>query len=304
MARNPSETQRSARARKTLFIVAGVYVAIGFLVAAPAAIAGEPLSAFLGFLIISVALGSAVGLDALLRVRIQLAQMSEAIDHVREGLQSLERHNTTREAANARRSSAKGRITIDLAKFGKGDPNALTAATLDRSVFPRLVTAMEETPPASDRLHTREQAAAGEVHVAGHGPDGDVVNGDTDRGEETHLPTKNLLRTWKVALRDGDLPTCRSVFSILVDTVEPDRLAQLSELLQDLTARTERSLRKAFSDCVGRQDYGGALQVGEQICTLLPNYRIAADFRRIKRHLQSRLAWTQRPSAPDVAALS
>ncbi|MHC4695680.1 MAG: hypothetical protein ACYTFA_02935 [Planctomycetota bacterium] len=328
MRRKRSISQAARHTRKTVFIIAGVYVGIGFFVAAPAALRGDPLSAFLGFLIVSGALAGAVALNALLRLGVHQSEVGEAIDDVRTSLQRLERngpsHNTCGTGSQPAKDmgcepvphTAQSTAMIDLAALGNGDPSVLTAATLDRSGFPRLVTTMEEPPPTADDIGLMEDGPSTET-AENHPRDlwHRFSTGET-HGLETRatltpathphgagLTTRNLLRAWKVALRDGDLQTCRSVISALVDTVGPERLAPLKSLLQDLTDRTEQSLRKAFSDCLARKDYAGALQIGEQICTLWPDHGVAADFRRVKPRLQRLAGGQERPTTPDVAVI-
>ncbi len=337
MRHKRSISQTSRHTRKTVFIVAGVYVGIGFFVAAPAALRGDPLSAFLGFLIVSGALAGAVALNALLRLGVRVSEVGEAIDDVRKSLRRLERSGPSRNTCGTGSQPVKdtgckpvphtdqSTAMIDLAALGSGDPSVLTAATLDRSGFPRLVTTMEEPPPpTADDIALMEDEPSAET-TENHPRDlwhrfstgethGLETRATLTRATVSHathpqadipagLTTRNLLRAWKVALRDGDLQTCRSVISALVDTVDPECLAPLESLLQDLTERTEQSLRKAFSDCIAGRDYAGALQIGEQICTLLSDHGVAADFRRVKPRLQRLAGGQERATAADVAVI-
>ncbi len=295
--------QAAGRTRKTLFVVACVYVGIGFFVAVPAALMGDPVSAFLGFMIISGALAGAVGLDAVLRLRVQLSVMCEAVDDIRKRLRRIGLRDLPPDVVGTGGDDTQSTALIDLAALAKGDPSLLTAATLDRSGFPRLAASVEETSVPGNFEPAGADEPSG-VAVDTVIQEKSRVGQEVPRSEiAADQATRNLLQTWRAALRDGDLRTCRSVFSSLVDIVDTQRLAQLSPLLQDLTDRTERSLRKAFTDCVARRDFAAALRAGERICTLLPNHRIAADFGRLKPRLERRLREQPATSSPHAAVV-
>jgi hypothetical protein len=100
---------------------------------------------------------------------------------------------------------------------------------------------------------------------------------------------EDAIHRWEIAFVRGDLVTCRTVFSILVDTASPDLVAELEEQLRDLERRTGRRLREAFNENVRCEDYAGALATGTEILRLLPNSSIAADFERIRPHLLRRV---------------
>ena len=328
MIRKPSKPESARRTRKTLFIIAGVYVCIGFFVAVPAALRADPLSAFLGFIIVSGALVCAVGLDVLLRLGVHLSEVGDAMDDLRDRLDRIEQSGlalNTSECGtgfragqqNTGKSVPPSTAMIDLAALGNGDPSVLTAATLDRSVFPRLAAAMEQAPPpmAEDTARTDDESLAEATceegrpkrlwHRSSTGQEHGLQTRATPPLADipAGLTTRNLLRAWRVALRDGDLQSCRSVFSALVDTVEPERLAPLETLLKDLTDRKEQSLRKAFSNCIVREDFAGALHISEQICTLLPDHRIADDFQQIRPRLQRRLREQEISVPPRLAVV-
>ena len=154
-------------------------------------------------------------------------------------------------------------VLVDLASFGPGDPAPITAATLERSTFPRLVRALDEVPFAG---------AAPPASSACPGA------------------ARDLRRTWRVAVREGDLATCRAVFSTFVDTADTDTVVTLARELRKLADRTEQCLRARFSDCIREKDYRGALRAGEQMSALLPDRPLAREFARIKPHLLRRAA--------------
>lgn len=102
------------------------------------------------------------------------------------------------------------------------------------------------------------------------------------------MTTRNLLREWKLAVREGDLATCRRVFSAIVDLSEPGAAAPLREMLDRLADQTEDRLRRAFSDCVRRQDFAKALVLGRQFAELLPDRPVRGEFERIQQVLEFR----------------
>jgi len=258
----------SRHSRKTLYVVAGFYVFVGFALAITSAVGGDRLGTFLGFLIISGALVGAFVLRAILRVQQQVDDIAYHVAEIRDTVLAAERSlgEQIREV-----KEAAGVQLIDLSTFGTGDASALTAATLDRDVYPRLVATMEETPPAGGN-------GAGEKASSGAG------------GAPSALPrgpaTKNLLRQWKIAIREVDLAACRAVLSTLVDLTPEEELAPLEQQFAALAKRVEGSLRQSFSAHVRNRDFEGALAVGERIVELLPESPLVADFTRIKPQLE------------------
>lgn len=272
---------------KTLYLITGVYVVIGFLLAIFSANNGDRMGTFLGFVIISGALGAAVLLRSVLRMGLYISRVTENLEQVRAGIERMEKAGANIAAANGETGQVR---TLDLANIGRGDPTILTAATLDRSVFPRLVAAMEDHPPArgeEDALTTPETLPASSTI------DEQPVDGATGRDPSADVQaepaTRNLLRQWKVAVRNADLVTCRSVLSALVDTASEDELRPLRAQLEALADRAEGPLHDAFSRRVREHDYAGALAIGERIVCLLPDRRIAEEFKRIEPHLVRRI---------------
>jgi hypothetical protein len=76
------------------------------------------------------------------------------------------------------------------------------------------------------------------------------------------------------------------VFSAIVDLSEPGAAAPLREMLDRLADQTEDRLRRAFSDCVRRQDFGKALVLGRQFAELLPDRPVRAEFEELRPVLE------------------
>jgi len=281
--------------RKTLYVVTALYVVVGFVLAAASAVQGDRLGTFLGFIIISGAIAIAVVLRMLLMLTGVMAGLDSTVSRLRSRVDQLHvrvgelasvlsnapnnGHGTDLEKSMTEAVNSPGEQTemLDLSAVGRGDPSALAAATLDRHAYPRLLRTMEKEPPAPGdgssasapvlRLHSDDSS---------HGPNGSVSS-------------KNLLRIWKKALRDGDLAACREVYSAMVDTADAIELLPLKAQLEDLADRTESPLRKAFVERVRGNDYVGAIAVGEQICKLLGDRAIAAEFERLKPFLHRKM---------------
>jgi len=277
------------RTKRTLNIVAALYVVIGFCVAVPAAFSGNRLNAFLGFLIISGALAAAAVIAPVLRIA---ARMAAIDDHLRDLRNRLRRIESAAETRRAGERGDTGTRQVNLARLGRGDPAVLAAATLERDVFPRLVATMDEEPPADGshgatkpRSHEATKGACLPAFVPSCLPPTPAASEPS-----TAVTSINLLREWKAGMREGDLPACRAVYSALVDTVDPPMLASLEEQLELLADRTEASLRLRFAECVRDRDLAGIAEVGEEITRVLPDRPIADEVRRIQPLLLRRLA--------------
>lgn len=267
------ETTRHTR--KTLYIVAALYVVVGFVAATASALNGDRLGTFLGFLIISGALAATALLRAVLRIGVRLSAIGDAVTELHARLGRLETGlNEVRERAGAAGHSAGiagGVRMLDLATMGNGDADKLAAAALDHEAFPRLVATMEEEPPA----RSKEVVVPGEERSA--------------HPEQTEATTQELLGQWRVALGDGDLAGCRGVYAALVDAGRAEAVASMAEQIEELADRVERSLREAFSSRVRAGDYAGGLAIGERICGLLPDRPVTVEFHRIRPYLLGRL---------------
>ena len=263
---------------------------IGFLLLVPSALAGDRLSAFLGFLIISAALAFAAALTVVLRLAIRMSAIGESLEEVRKQLEGIEQAGKVQELAAVEPGDPTTQI-LNLAAIGPGDPSALTAGLLEQARFPRIAPAVVEGSSAggTDRrfdrsANTRVKGRA--AGVAGPSEDGSMPTG------KSGTAGRDLLRVWGGALRESDLATCREVLANLVDT------AELTSQLDDLSERTECCLRAAFAECVRKRDYTTALAVGGRIRELFPDRRIARDFERVRPYLQDRAS-----AAEEIAAL-
>jgi len=280
--------ETSRHTKKTLYIVAVFYVVVGFVAATASALNGDRLGTFLGFLIISGALGTTALLRAVLRIGVRISTIGEAVADMHERLDHLETGlNEAREgAALDERSAADadGVRMLDLAALGGGNPGVLTAATLDHEAYPRLVATMEEEPPAL----SNEVVARGEEQSASSWTIQAESGGSCPEEDQTELTTKNLMRQWRVALRDGDLAGCRGAFGALMDAAGSEAVAPLGVQIEELSDRVERSLRETFSSRVRAGDYAGGLAIGERICSLLPDRPVTAEVQRIRPYLLAR----------------
>lgn len=292
-----------------MFLVAALYVAIGLALAVLSALRGDPLGTFLGFLIVSGALGATVVLNAVLRVSAQADSLGEQLQMISRHVVHLEEYLSSRLDANGPPGGTGAVRNLDLASIGAGDPSVLAAATLNRSVYPRLVRTMEEDPPAdcdatpslaaestSDATNQaipfqglRTAEPAGEI-----GSNGDVLGGGA--------ATKNLLALWRRAVRDGDLMTCQAVYSALVDTAGPNELAPLREQLHAIADGVERELREQFSRCIKQKNFAAALATGDAICRALFDRPVAEEFQRLRPMLAQRAQQNQGDAETRSAA--
>ncbi len=319
--------ETSRHTKKALYIVAAFYVAVGFVAATASAFNGDRLGTFLGFLIISGALASTALLRAVLRIGVRISAIGEAMEGLNARLNRVEaglrvvRESRRAGSVEERAAMPAGGIRVlDLAAIGSGDPSVLSAATLDRQAYPRLVTTMDEAPPAQSAVaeaaeHTfiplrpiltasdERTLDALETQNETSVQPNEMEDAYSDNAEVGGAATKNLLRQWKVALRDGDLAGCRAVYSALIDTAGAEAVASLGAHVEELADRIERSFREAFSLRVRERDYAGALAIGERMCSLLPDRAVVAEFMRVRAHLLRRLhREAARPDGPIAAA--
>ena len=169
-------------------------------------------------------------------------------------------------------------IQRNLASRGENKADELTAATLDRSVFPRLLATMDDerepVPGTDGRTETRQTPQA-------------------DYPEQlvscAALQMRNLVNEWNVALRSEDLATCRRIHATLIDTAPTQTLAPMKTLLEKLADHVEHKLRRSFAHHVGEREFSEAIAVGEEIRRLFPHGAIAEEFERIKPYLLRRV---------------
>jgi hypothetical protein len=106
--------------------------------------------------------------------------------------------------------------------------------------------------------------------------------------EDTGPMSRVMMRRWKSAYREGDLPACREVFSVFEPIADADLVRSMREQLDEVVQRTERRLRLQFQQLVHEQRFEEALRVGDEMEKVLPERPIAQEFARIKPHLLRR----------------
>lgn len=161
--------------------------------------------------------------------------------------------------------------TVDLGDMGKQDIAQITAATMDRSVFPRLAAALDEARQGRE----------------GIGSPGSAIPPDLDANKD--LLTRNIYREWELARRANDLRTCRRLYAAFVDAWEPATAVAYRTELEALSVRVEEKLREAFRHHIHEADYAAAIEVGDEICELFPEFPIAAEYERIRPYLARRV---------------
>lgn len=260
------------RTQRTITIFGFVFAALGLLLTVFGLRSESLVEIGLGLLIALTAGAAAAILRTLARVEVQLLATAGQIDEIRSRVGAIKA--AVQQGATSREHDAILR-TIDLAALGRGDPGVLTAATLDRSTFPRLATLLDQAAP--DRVIRPQE-------------EGEAVSRLTSAAvpETSDSPPESVLARWETALKNRNLPECRAVFSIVVDVLEPGRVSHFKEQLDTLAEETERSLRDMFSAHARRANYDGLLVVGECICEWLPDRPIAAEFARLKPVLVQR----------------
>ena len=289
--------QRDRIQKRIYHVLAAFVVVLGVTVTVVSIGRGDAVAACIGFAII---LG-AVAVVVLFRALDRLNRSVEALVEV-ESRRSKAEGRKTEEGRERDTLSPEGTFSnavVDLAAVGHGDPGRIIAATLDRSVFPRLAETLNEQPPATTPDIQSEVESLRSKVEGRRSDEGTAAATQYDVGGVAH---KNVLRIWKQAVRAGDLITGRSVYSILVDTVDPRLVARLEVQMQALADRTEQRLRAQFVERVRQRDVEGVLQVGNQMCELLPDRPIAEEFRRLKPLLLFNLGRTaSRPSGSNHA---
>ncbi|MEK6677272.1 MAG: hypothetical protein AABZ47_16675 [Planctomycetota bacterium] len=275
--------------RDPLFLVTALYVTTGLVVGSVGIIKENFLTTFLGFFFITGALFGAFLFHAMSRLAVKLTTMTDAIEKLSDRIRRIETQSAINGTADTsatiqeNRSAAK---VLDLSSFGVGDPKRLAAATLDRTRFPRLVAGMEdETAPeiaGPTELPSTQSTPSPEQWTD------DIAGSDTRVGSES-VAHKNLERLWKLARRDGNLAACRSVYSVLLDTLDEQALETYERELNEVGDRVERSLRTSFARHVREQDYDAAVSVGRQLAELFPEAAVTEEFRRIEPLLLRRI---------------
>lgn len=166
--------------------------------------------------------------------------------------------------------------TINLSSGDKSDAKSLVAATLNRLRFPRLLHAMEDSPPESGAIAPEQD---------------DLPLAVIPAEQSGEVPTvRDLMHEWHDALRRRDLPCCRQLYALLVDVAPYDMVAPLPALLKTLSSQVQKTLRREFAGHVRRRRYADALTTGEQLEQLFPDSPVAREFERIRPYLSRRVS--------------
>lgn len=290
--------QTVRRTKRTLHLVVGMYVAIGLVVSGAGAMTGDRVDAFLGFVIVGGALGAAAMLSALFNAVARMGMLDKTVGDLRTSLARIE--GLVGEKQSLRRDENAERVRVlNLASVGGGVPDAITAATLDRSVFPRLVTAMG-TEQATASGTARSNGGMTEPRI-------DPLASEESLRQTTspeEVAGKDLWLSWSTAMRNGDLATCRSVYAALVDLAETDTVADMAASLDALALRHERRIRRRFTECVQAKQFSEALAMGAEIGTLFPNHPLNDEFERLRPILERRALSSGEDQNIRIAALT
>lgn len=303
MSYHASALQVSRHTKRTLYVITGLYVTVGFALSAASALHGDRLGTFLGFLIISASLVAATVVRSVLRMEVCVAAIAEGVDELRSRLIRVEDL-----AGNlAEHQFGQGHLALgvgharmlDLAAIGRGDPSRITAAILDGRAFPRLVATMDEEPPAQsggagldDPMAELAPDVDGGEDVLEHGGIGDPGPKSDDAEADREPSGHRLLLRWRRAMDRRDLVEGRFVLAALIGVNGSDHVAPLRAELEALADRVEGELREAFGSRVRARDFQAALAVGERLRCLLPDRPVAQQFERIRPLLIERMAST------------
>ena len=244
---------RTEQTQRTIYWVAGGFMAIGLMVTGYGAFSANVLVAIAGLLMVGLAQACAAILLAIYRLEDRFIATAQRLDHLRE---SFGRREALPLAPAEVGPTGSVRL-FDLAASLPANRASLISAVLDRDVFPRLVAPANET--------------SGELH---HFDQDDPAS---------------LMRQWEVAIGKDDLHTARLIHAALTERGETEVSRKPVDDLDALVDREARRLRTTFAGCVRDRNYAGALAIGEEIIRLLPEHSLAADFKRIKPHLYRRM---------------
>ena len=304
------------RLKLGIYTIATLYVLVGLVIAARAALSGDVVLALVGLLLVFGSLGAAYMLLRALPLGARLWQASETLDDVRRQLEAQHRrdrptgprppapaappgsHAGPSDSARPRDPSHSDDDPTDaaseevrlmnLAAVGGGDPRRITAAILDRSRFPRLVTAFPE---------------AAEFPLDTPGP-GEAREPAPAQPAGAQLPAE-WHQQWLATLQQRDLERCRALLANVVHILDPQLLAQLQVDLHALATSLHRDLCLTFRAAVHERDYEAALRIGEQLRTEYPETDAASDFEQLEPYLRRRRdagqVETQRPTPARAA---
>lgn len=284
--------EKSRRTRQAMYLVASIYVGAGFFVTIPAAIAGNTIIAFLGFLVISGVLAVAAIVNSLLQVSARVGAMEEKIDALTSLHETLARN--TRSSTIG--SSAAGAFTqqtsnpeiVDLSEAGVEDPSSLAAATLSE-VFPRLVTDVDEL--VIQDPFTYESIASPAPAPIESEPIDDHVADLSGNGRNGHssMSFKETMQLWVTARGAGDLSACRAIINSMPESADPDLVETMHEQLDELNETARHSLREKFAQHVRAGEIAGAIEIGERLRELFPDSDLAEEFVQLKPLLEKRI---------------
>lgn len=274
------------RARKYLHLIAGLYVLFGLALSARSAFRGDILSALLGLLIVTGALGAAWVLISALHLGVRMSAMRNQFRDVFTRLDRIEKHlaglTTTSESTASFQQSQSAPPPPPI-------PEELIAAIFDEPSYPRLALAEDtsEPPeePAVDRASAESSTSPAPIRFA---DDGSANYG------------RNLAGEWRNAIESGDVSACRALLAEFESQLSGDALEHYREEFLELLNGEEDRLRADFSTCVKRRDFDGALRVGAEIVARLPDSGIAADFLKLRPRLRE-LAAAGAPQSNRVA---
>lgn len=259
--------------------VVGLVLAV--LLAVLSLLIQQPLPLLIGVFVGGCAVATAALLRAIDGVDARVQATKNTLSALRDDLQRLEHELAVQSVAGANVPFDAPMDAIDIADLGHPNLAEITAATLDRTEYPRLAHEMDNQPPAQPRY----ASPAGDTHNTANAEERVATESEVN---DTGLANRNLLRSWKVALREGDLPTCRTVFAALVDTAQPEVVAELRRQIDSLARRIKLEMRDDFSAAVRRGDYAAALKIGDRILERFPNDTIANEYGRLEPHLRRR----------------
>lgn len=295
--------------KRIYHVLAAFVAALGVTVTVVSVDRGDAGDACIGLAIILGAVAAVVVHHALDRLNRSVTALADRLVEIRRRFDDGERRISGERKddpcdsllVSTSAGASPSHAVVDLAAAGHGDPRRIIAATLDRSVYPRLAETLDEQPPATTP-DTRNRVPLDDTGGSDPEPseEGAAAAVAAPQSDVDGVAHKNVLRIWKQAVRAGDLIACRSVYSILVDTVDPRLVARLEIQMQALADRTEHQLRAQFAQRVRQRDVEGVLRVGDQMCELLPDRPIAEEFRRLKPLLSCNMDRTaSRPSGSD-----
>lgn len=283
--------EKSRRTRQAMYLVASIYVGAGFFVTIPAAIAGNTIIAFLGFLVISGVLAVAAIVNSLLQVSARVGAMEEKIDALAALHNSMARNTQTAtigSSAGAFSQQASNPEIVDLSEAGVEDPSSLAAATLSE-VFPRLVTDVDEL--VIQDPFTYESIASPAPAPIDSEPSDDHVAEPSGNGRNGHssMSFKETMQLWVTARGAGDLSACRAIINSMPESADPDLVETMHEQLDELNETARHSLREKFARHVRAGEIAGAIEIGERLRELFPDSDLAEEFVQLKPLLEKRI---------------